>query len=410
MTRPTRSSHRPKIGLALAGGGPLGAIYEIGALAAMADCLPGLDLNDLEVYVGVSAGSLVAAGLANGFTPHQMSRVFIEGESTVHPFDPEELLRPAVAEFRQRLKQLPPLAWAALAAYLRRPNSLWRALEKFGRAIPTGLLSGDEIDAFLRRVFEQPGCTNDFRELRHKLFIVATELDTGAAIEFGAKGTDHVPISRAVQASAALPGLFPPVRIDSGYYVDGALKKTLHASVALDQGVELLLCVNPLVPYDATPQSRAWAREYRLDNLVDGGLPIVLSQTFRSIIHSRLDAGMERYRSAYPHADVLLLQPQRTDAAMFFTNMFSYSGRRRLCEHAYQRTREELLARRRRLQPMLARHGIRLDLAALSDRTATLVPHAEDPTPPLLDLNMAATARQLSHALEDLARWVHAQR
>jgi predicted HAD superfamily phosphohydrolase len=95
---------------------------------------------------------------------------------------------------------------------------------------------------------------------------------------------------------------------------------------------------------------------------------------------------------------------------MFFTNMFSYSGRRRLCEHAYQRTREELLARRRRLQPMLARHGIRLDLAALSDRTATLVPHAEDPTPPLLDLNMAATARQLSHALEDLARWVHAQR
>jgi NTE family protein len=40
-----------------------------------------------------------------------------------------------------------------------------------------------------------------------------------------------------VQASAALPGLFPPVEIDDQYYVDGALKKTMHASVALDEGM-----------------------------------------------------------------------------------------------------------------------------------------------------------------------------
>ena len=68
---------------------------------------------------------------------------------------------------------------------------------------------------------------------------------------FGSTGRDHVPISRAIQASSALPGLFPPVEIDGEHYVDGALNKTLHASVALDQGVGLLLCVNPLVPFDA---------------------------------------------------------------------------------------------------------------------------------------------------------------
>jgi hypothetical protein len=45
-----------------------------------------------------------------------------------------------------------------------------------------------------------------------------------------------VPISQAVQASSALPGLFPPVEIDDKYYVDGALKKTMHASVAMDHG------------------------------------------------------------------------------------------------------------------------------------------------------------------------------
>jgi NTE family protein len=47
---------KPRIGLALAGGGPLGAIYEIGALCALDESVPGLDLNALDGYVGVSAG------------------------------------------------------------------------------------------------------------------------------------------------------------------------------------------------------------------------------------------------------------------------------------------------------------------------------------------------------------------
>ncbi|HSL82695.1 MAG TPA: patatin-like phospholipase family protein, partial [Thermoanaerobaculia bacterium] len=52
-----RSGGSPRIGLALAGGGPEGAVYEIGALRALDEALEGLDLNRLDVYVGVSAGS-----------------------------------------------------------------------------------------------------------------------------------------------------------------------------------------------------------------------------------------------------------------------------------------------------------------------------------------------------------------
>ena len=95
--------------------------------------------------------------------------------------------------------------------------------------------------------------------LGRKLFLVATNLDTGASVTFGAPGHDHVPISRAIQASSALPGLFPPVEIDGEHYVDGALNKTLHASVALDEGIELLLCVNPLVPVRRVPARRGAA-------------------------------------------------------------------------------------------------------------------------------------------------------
>ena len=55
---------KARIGLALAGGGPLGAIYEIGALCALDEALVGLELTQLSGYVGVSAGGFVAAGLA----------------------------------------------------------------------------------------------------------------------------------------------------------------------------------------------------------------------------------------------------------------------------------------------------------------------------------------------------------
>jgi NTE family protein len=68
-----------RIGLALAGGGPLGAIWEIGALCALEESLQGLDFVSLDGYVGVSAGSFLAAGLANGITPRQLCAAFIDG-------------------------------------------------------------------------------------------------------------------------------------------------------------------------------------------------------------------------------------------------------------------------------------------------------------------------------------------
>ncbi len=399
---------RSRIGLALAGGGPLGGIYEIGALAALSEALRGIDFTDADVYVGVSAGGFIAAGLVNGFTPHQMSRLFIEGRKDDDRFDPAILLRPALREYWRRLRSVPPLVAGAIWHYVAGSSSLLSSIERLGRAIPTGLFSGDELSKYLERIFSQAGRTNDFRELRHKLFLVGTDLDTGESVAFGAPGFDHVPISRAVQATAALPAVFPPVEIDGRYFVDGALRKTLHASIALQQGIDLLLCLNPLVPYDSTPHHRTRDREHRLDKLVDGGLPVVLAQTFRSIIHSRLDAGMERYKTAYPDVDIVLFQPNRSDADMFFTNLFSYSSRRRLCEHAYQKTRHELWVRRHELAPKLGAHGIEIDVDVLRDPTLTLIKSIRRHRETWLDLESSATARSLMHTLDDLERYMRA--
>ncbi len=384
----------------------MGGIYEIGALAALTESLRGIDFNDAEVYVGVSAGSFIAAGLVNGFTPHQMSRLFIEGHKSEDRFDPSILLRPALREYLRRAASLPPLLFAAAWDYLARPRNLMSSIERLGRAIPTGLFDGDQIDKYLGRIFAQTGRTNDFRELRHRLYLVATDLDTGEAVAFGSKGFEHVPISRAVQASAALPGVFPPVEIDGRFFVDGALRKTLHASIALEHGVDLLLCLNPLVPYDARPHHPSRDRAHRLDKLVEGGLPVVLAQTFRSIIHSRLGAGMERYKTVYPHTDIVLFEPNRADADMFFTNLFSYSSRRRLCEHAYQKTRHELWERRHEIGPKLERHGIRIDVERLRDEKMTLVRSLRRTRELRLETLSSITARELKHTLDDLERWL----
>lgn len=368
---------RDPAGLALAGGGPLGGIYEVGALVALDEALCGLRLNDCDVFVGVSSGAFFASGLANGLTPREMHARFIETTAHDDPFEPEVLMRLALCEYGQRVAKLPRLFAAALSDYLR-GSSKQRAIESFQRlskALPNGIFDSNPIRRYLQRLAATPGLTDDFRELKRKLFIIATDLDTSSLVAFGAPGFDHVPISKAVEASAALPGYFPPVKIDGRHYVDGALLKTLNASAALKEGVKLLFAINPLVPYKAELQ----LPEGETKSLAEEGLITVLSQTFRSLIYSRMKVGMERYRHQYPDADIVLFEPRRDDREMFFTNVFSYADRRRLCEHAYQQTREDLLRRAPALRPILARHGISIDETVLRDRERTLLPRLPEP-------------------------------
>jgi hypothetical protein len=119
------------------------------------------------------------------------------------------------------------------------------------------------------------------------------------------------------------------------------------------------------------------------------------------MIHSRMRVGMSKYDKEYKDADVILFEPSRDDADLFFTNMFSYSGRKRLSEHAYRRTRAELLRRYDELSPRLARHGVTIDRECLLDSQRSL-------TRAMAGLNrgraraLGEAALQLSDALDNL--------
>lgn len=357
-----------KIGLALAGGGPLGGVYEIGALLALNEALDGFDFQEADIYVGVSAGALIASLLANGIAPEVMARVFIQPRAGDPTISPVVFTQPAYREYLRRSLMVPGLLAQGTWKYLRNPlrNSVLEAYSGLTRAIPTAIFDNTPIEHFLAELFSNRGCTNDFRELECPLYVIAVDLDTGESVKFGTPGHDYVPISRAVQASTALPGLYPPVEIGGRSYVDGGLKRTLHASVALDAGVDLLFCVNPIVPYDA--ELAPEVEEKLHAKLVEGGLPVVLSQTFRALIHSRMQIGMRKYDSLYQDAKVVLFEPDRHDSKMFFTSMFKYSNRANVCQHAYQTTRRDLRARADELAPVLAAHGIKLRRRLLEDR------------------------------------------
>ena len=366
-------TRRDGVGLALAGGVVEGGFYEIGALCALEEAVEGLDLTRLGVYVGVSAGAAVAAMLANGVAPRTMSAAIVErsGDPTLD-LRPDVLFTPAWSEIAGRLRRIPGIAARTLRRVVGAPREAlgWGTLAAFGAALPTALFDGRGIERFLATAFGAPGRTNDFRALDAALRVVAVRLDTAELVAFGAPGLDHVPISHAVRASTALPGLFCPAEIDGELYIDGVARRTMHASLGLDQGAKLLLCVNPIVPVRLTdpPASRR--------TLADRGLPYVLSQTFRTVVHSRMSTAFQSYAHSHPDADLVLIEPEMEDESLFFSNIFSFANRRGVCEHAYASTRRHLLRDFDRLAPLFARHGLTLRRHAIEDSTRQLYSEA----------------------------------
>src|SRR6516164_3752848 len=94
-----RRQQHSRAALVLGGGGFTGGVYEIGALRALDLLSVNKTVNQFDVYVGTSAGSLIAAAVSNGVTPEEMMRVIVQQVPT--PFadvNVSSLLRPNWSE------------------------------------------------------------------------------------------------------------------------------------------------------------------------------------------------------------------------------------------------------------------------------------------------------------------------
>ena len=374
---------RSRSALVLGGGGFTGAVYEIGALRALDLLSVNKSVNDFDVYVGTSAGALVASLTANGVTPEQMMRVV--NDQVPQPFrdiNLQMLLRPNYREFVTKGIKLPLhlLALLRMAAGNIRSLSTLDLAVALADALPSGLYSGSGIEEYVRTVLSDPDRTDDFRLLDTELYLAATDLDTCERIVLGGEGWDDVPISSAVRASTALPMVYSPHRVKDRELVDGGIVSTTNVDIAVDRGAKLIIVVNPLVPYvnDFSKQIPTLFGT-RARRVSDMGFPKIGYQTFKLLAHQRLHEMAEHWQEQYPGVDIVLIEPEADDELMFQTNILNYTSRLDVARHGFRSVTVKLANDYEDLREIAARHGIEIS----ATRVRKVVRHFADEKEPV---------------------------
>jgi NTE family protein len=356
---------RSKTALVLGGGGFTGGVYEIGALRALDLLTVNRTVNDFDVYVGTSAGSFVAAMIANGLTPEEMMRVVDHQRPTPFPdLDLGNLLRPNVAGFARSAVTLPfrtAQLLRGMAAQLGQVSAMDFVLG-LAEGMPSGAYSGAGVERYLHTVLSgHADRTDDFRELKKELYITATDLDTCERIVFGAEGWADVPISTAVRASTALPMVYSPVKVRDRELVDGGIVSTTNLDIAVSAGAKFIVVVNPLVPYvnDFKTKIRTLGGA-RTRRVSDMGFPQIGYQAFKMVAYQRLHEMARQWEQRYPGVDIILIEPEPDDELMFQTPIMNFTSRVEIARHGFQSVTTQLAFGYPRFREICKRHGIQI--------------------------------------------------
>ncbi|ABR89380.1 patatin-like phospholipase [Janthinobacterium sp. Marseille] len=209
---------RPRIGLALSGGGARGAAH-VGVLKVLEELRVPVDC-----VVGTSMGSIVGGGFAIGIAPSEMERII----STTNWND--------VFTDHPPRNEIP----------MRRKDDDYKNLfaPEFGVRgthilAPKGVIAGISIESFLRD-FTAAGTQNsDFQKLPIPYRAVAADLETGKQVIL-ASGS----LPAAMRASMSLPGIVPPVETNGHLLVDGGIANNLPIDVARELCGDIIIAVN----------------------------------------------------------------------------------------------------------------------------------------------------------------------
>ncbi|MGD8488864.1 MAG: patatin-like phospholipase family protein [Anaerolineae bacterium] len=375
------SAQAGKTALVLAGGGLTGAVYEIGALRAIDDLLVDRTVNDIDIYVGTSAGAFIASGLANSFSPEALLQAVDGSHPDFQALQRQDIFRFNNREFLQRALSLPGTLFGALSHYLRHSGDMtlvdlvWSMTE----ALPSGMYDLSALQRYAQRMLNNPDSTDDFRQLQRDLFIIATDLDTGERIVFSRDEHNHVPISQAVAASSAMPLLYKPMRIDNHECVDGGLRGNASLDLAIEKGATLVICINPLVPYDNQDKDSIPFLGPDGGYLSEKGGQFIASQMMRIVTHSGLHYHVKQLRRRHPGVDIILIEPRPDDFQMFFYNIMRYSSRLTVAQHGFESVTVDLAEDYATYKTILARHGIPLSRRLVISEMAEIQQSGYDP-------------------------------
>jgi NTE family protein len=255
---PDRGRHRsrPRTGLVLGAGGVLGAAWMTGALACLQDRLP-CALGEVDVIVGTSAGSVLAAALRCGTSVQEMV-AWQRGEVTGALSESA-----ALAALDGPLPPLPyprfgsvSLARAALLAPHRVPPWVGAsALLPHGRGQHVALRS--LIEALQRRHEEghSPRAWLD-----GDTWLAAVDYDTGQSVFFGREGAPPASVPDAVVASCCIPGWHEPQFIGGRRYVDGGVRSVTSLSALSGEDLREVYVLAPMASIEIGYPLQAYLR------------------------------------------------------------------------------------------------------------------------------------------------------
>jgi predicted acylesterase/phospholipase RssA len=366
---------KKRIAFVMSGGALKAAYFHLGVAMALEECgfsflggtwkknEPKTESTPMEIsmYVGSSAGSSIAALLADGISI-------------------EEITHALRADQSKTKRSLPQIKRSTMFT-VRRPGRAENLIDLItGKTPLTRQLRGG-VEAMLRHRIKLSGLfstegirdyhdkalqNTDFRALKPDLFIPATYLDRPKKVIFSRYNPSHlqtsmhtyddsVSISNAIAASMSLPPVYAPYKLEMGdgrteYFIDGEIHQTLSLHIPRDHGADLIIASYTHQPYTYSPAFGTLAKQ---------GLPTIMIQSLYTIIEQKIRIAREKNENRaivldtvntylkenqFPdkkrreltgileqklrhreNLDYIYIHPNPNDAALFFADHFSLS-------------------------------------------------------------------------------------
>lgn len=305
-------SEKKRIALVLSGGGVKAAAFHIGVCLALREkgfrFAGGSSAKDrlefegraltINIYVGSSAGSVIATFLAAGHPLDVIIDAFTRGTGLQ-----------ALTKVKTENPYLKPITYRDIfalnigAAYPARllPRLFRKRLNVSGGIEAlfkeafkvNGVFSTRNLEKYIR---QHVAHDNNFKNLGAELYIVATQLNHSRKMVFGPYSetkkakeigrANYATISEAVAASAALPPFFAPFGITNEkgkeiFYFDGEIRDTLSTHVAAESGADLVIASYSIQPYHYNPA---------MGSLHEYGMPLIFNQALYQVVQKKIES------------------------------------------------------------------------------------------------------------------------
>jgi len=321
---------RGKTALVLAGGGITGFLYEVGVLTAL-DELAGRALaNDFDIYVGTSAGAVLAALLANGARPAEIfEAVSQDNVGSPFYFQSRDILGVGSGGPLRMMGQFACATFGTLGRALRakRRPSFVQMFVDFQEHHPPGFYSTEALEKTLCGRLSALGYGHQFDQLPRELFVTGTDIDTGEHLVFGAGEFADSHICRAVAASCAIPVFFRPIRIGERDVVDGGVSEVCPVEIATKRGATAVLFLNPMVPIRNDRRRICIpSAEGHCARLSEKGVGWIGEQAMRLMRAHSLESALDSLRLTNPRVSLLHLEPSRDEMQLFMHSIMSFSA------------------------------------------------------------------------------------